>query len=210
MFSLRRCATLRLYLAAGSKNARFPSAISPWFDRRQKARYYSRRTGGARHRCLAGSELIWRLQFTMRVIGSRKGSKIALLRECTMAAGVLIFLPPSGAPANCVAHCLLIQRGMEANAQGSSVAEWSESSGILREDLGTVEAPLDSIDSECEKTKQNFLESPSVSKKERVERYVRLHTLGIDDHLDLVPASSWTADKTNPKLIVKIEPPRCK
>jgi hypothetical protein len=99
---------------------------------------------------------------------------------------------------------------MEANAQASSVTEWSESSGILREDLGTVEAPLDSIDSECEKTKQNFLESPSVSKKERVERYVRLHTLGIDDHLDLVPASSWTADKTNPKLIVKIEPPRCK
>jgi hypothetical protein len=151
-----------------------------------------------------------RLQFKMRVIGSRKGSKITLLRKCTMAAGVLIFLLPSGAPANCVAHCLLIQRGMEANAQGSSVAEWSQSSGILREDLGTVAAPLDSIDSECEKTKQNFLESPSVSKKERVERYVRLHTLGIDDHLDLVPASSWTADKTNPKLIVKIEPPRCK
>jgi hypothetical protein len=102
------------------------------------------------------------------------------------------------------------QRGMEANAQGFSVAEWSQSSGILHEDLGTVEAPLDSIDSECEKAKQNFLENPSISKKERVERYVRLHTLGIDDHVDLVPASSWTADKARPKLIVKIEPPRCK
>ena len=99
---------------------------------------------------------------------------------------------------------------MEANAQGSSVAEWSQSSGILHEDLGTVEAPLDSIDSECEKAKQNFLENPSISKKERVERYVRLHTLGINDHVDLVPASSWTADKAKPKLIVKIEPPRCK
>ena len=143
-------------------------------------------------------------------IGFREVSKIILLRKCTMAAGVLILSLPSSALANCVAHCLLIQRGMEANAQGSSVAEWSESSGILREDLGTVEAPLDSIDSECEKTKQNFLESPSVSKKERVERYVRLHTLGINDHLNLVPASSWTADKANPKLIVKIEPPRCK
>ena len=143
-------------------------------------------------------------------IGFRKGSKIILLRKCTMAAGVLILSPPSSALANCVAHCLLIQRGMEANAQGSSVAEWSESSGILHEDLGTVEAPLDSIDSECEKAKQNFLENPSVSKKERVERYVRLHTLGINDHVDLIPASSWTADKGNPRLIVKIEPPRCK
>jgi hypothetical protein len=127
-----------------------------------------------------------------------------------MAAGVLILSPPSSALANCVAHCLLIQRGMEANAQGSSVAEWSESSGILHEDLGTVEAPLDRIDSECEKAKQNFLENPSVSKKERVERYVRLHTLGINDHVDLIPASSWTADKGNPRLIVKIEPPHCK
>ena len=127
-----------------------------------------------------------------------------------MAAGVLILSPPSSALANCVAHCLLIQRGMEANAQGSFVAEWSQSSGIFREDLGTVEAPLDSIDSECEKAKQNFLENPSVSKKERVERYVRLHTLGINDHVDLIPASSWTADKGNPRLIVKIEPPRCK
>src|SRR2546423_12745489 len=71
-------------------------------------------------------------------IGFRKGSKIILLRKCSMAAGVLILSPPSSALANCVAHCLLIQRGMEANAQGSSVAEWSESSGILHEDLGTV------------------------------------------------------------------------
>ena len=141
-------------------------------------------------------------------IGFRNGSKI--LRKYTIAVGVLILSPPSSALANCVAHCLLIQRGMEANAQGSSVAEWSQSSGILHEDLGTVEAPLDSIDSECEKAKQNFLENPSISKKERVERYVRLHTLGINDHVDLVPASSWTADKAKPKLIVKIEPPRCK
>jgi hypothetical protein len=95
-----------------------------------------------------------------------------------IAVGVLILSPPSSAFANCVAHCLLIQRGMDANAQGSSVAEWSQSSGIFHEDLGTVEAPLDSIDSECEKAKQNFLENPSISKKERVERYVRLHTLG--------------------------------
>jgi hypothetical protein len=99
---------------------------------------------------------------------------------------------------------------MEANAQGSFVAEWSQSSGIFREDLGTVEAPLDSIDSECEKARQNFLENPSIPKKERVERYLRLHTLGINDHVDLVPASSWTADKAKPKLIVKIEPPSCK
>ena len=143
-------------------------------------------------------------------IGFRNGSKIILLRTCTIAVGVLILSPPSSALANCVAHCLLIQRGMEANAQGSSVAEWSQSSGILHEDLGTVEAPLDSFDSECEKAKQNFLENPSISKKERVERYVRLHTLGINDRVDLVPASSWTADKAKPKLIVKIEPPRCK
>jgi len=40
--------------------------------------------------------------------------------------------------------------------------------------------------------------------------YVRLHTLGINDHVVLVPASSWTADKAKPQLIVKIEPPRCK
>ena len=143
-------------------------------------------------------------------LGFRKGSKITLLRKCTIAVGVLILSPPSSALANCVAHCLLIQRGMEANAQGSSVAEWSQSSGILHEDLGTVEASLDSIDAECEKAKQNFFENPSISKKERVERYVRLHTLGINDHVDLVPASSWTADKAKPKLIVKIEPPRCK
>jgi hypothetical protein len=122
-------------------------------------------------------------------IGFRNGSKITLLRKCTIAVGVILS-PPSSALANCVAHCLLLQRGMEANAQGSSVAEWSQSSGILHEDLGTVEAPLDSIDSECEKAKQNFLENPSISKKERVERYVRLHTLGINDHVDLVPASS--------------------
>jgi hypothetical protein len=37
--------------------------------------------------------------------------------------------------------------GMEADIQGSSVAEWSESSGILREDLGTVE-----VDPESETT----------------------------------------------------------
>ena len=143
-------------------------------------------------------------------IGFRNESKITLLRKCTIAVGVLILSPPSSALANCVAHCLLIQRGMDANARGSSVAEWSQSSGIFHEDLGTVEVPLDSIDSECEKAKQNFLENPSISKKERVERYVRLHTLGINDHVDLVPASSWTADKAKPELIVKIEPPRCK
>jgi hypothetical protein len=132
-----------------------------------------------------------------------------LLHKRTMAAGVLILSPFSSALANCVAHCLLIQRGMEANSQGWSVAEWSESSSVLHEDFGTIEAPLDRIDSECEKAKQNFLENPSLSKQERVERFVRLHTLGINDHLDLVPASSWTANKANPKLIVKIEPPRC-
>ena len=143
-------------------------------------------------------------------ISFRKGSKITLLRKCTIALGVLILSPPSSALANCVAHCLLIQRGIEANAQGSSVAEWSQSSGIFHEDLGTVEAPLDNIDSECEKAKQNFLENPSISKNEQVARYVWLHTMGINDHVDLVPASSWTADKAKPKLIVKIEPPRCK
>ena len=98
---------------------------------------------------------------------------------------------------------------MEANSQGLFVPEWSESSGVLREDLGTVEAQQDSIDSECEKAKQKFLEDPSISKQERVERFVRLHTLGPNDHLVLVPASSWTAAKRNSKLIVKIEPPRC-
>ena len=106
--------------------------------------------------------------------------------------------------------CLLIQRGTEVDAQGSLVTEWSQSSGIFREDLGTVEAPLDSIDSECEKTKQSFLENPSISKKERTERYLRLHTLGINDYVDLAPASSWIANKTNPKLTIKIEPPSCK
>jgi hypothetical protein len=149
----------------------------------------------------------------MCAIGFRNGSQISLVRNPTMTAGValaLIMSSPSSALADCISHCLLIQRGMEADTQGSSVAEWSESSGILREDLGTVEAPLDSIDSECERAKQNFLESPSISKKERVDRFVRLHTLGINDHLDLVLASSWTADKANPKLIVKTEPPRCK
>src|SRR5215471_5823057 len=140
----------------------------------------------------------------------RQGSKMTLLRKCTIALGVLLLLPAFSAFADCVAHCLLIQRGMEADAQGSLVAEWSQSSGILHEDLGTVEAPLDSIDAECGKAKQNFLENPSIAKKERVERYVRLHTLGINDHVDLVPASSWTADKAKPELIVKIEPPRCK
>jgi hypothetical protein len=143
-------------------------------------------------------------------MGFRNESKIIVLLKCTIALGVLILSPTSSALANCVAHCLLIQRGMEANAQGSSVAEWSQSSGILHEDLGTVEAPLDSIDTECEKAKQNFLENPSISKKEQVERYVRLHTLGINDHVDLVAASSWTADKAKPKLIVKTEPPHCK
>ena len=140
----------------------------------------------------------------------RKRAKITLSRKCAMAAGVLILSPASSALANCVAHCLLIQRGMDANTYGSSIAEWSESSGILHEDLGTVEAPLDSIDSACERAKENFLENPFISKKERVERYVRLHTLGINDHLDLVPASSWSADKVNARLIIKIEPPRCK
>src|ERR1700741_1429117 len=93
-------------------------------------------------------------------LGFRKVSKKTLLRKRTIAVGVLILLPPSSALANCVAHCLLIQRGMDGNAQGSSVAEWSQNSGIFHEDLGTVEAPLDSIDSECEKAKQNFLENP--------------------------------------------------
>ena len=127
-----------------------------------------------------------------------------------MAAGVLILSPASSALANCVAHCLLIQRGMEANAQSSSVAEWSQSSGVLHKDLGTVEAPLNNIDSECEQAKQNFLENPSISENERVGRYVWLHTMGINEHVDLVPASSWTVDKAKPWLIVKIEPPSCK
>ena len=143
-------------------------------------------------------------------IGFRKGSKITLLRKCAIAVGVLILSPPFSALANCVAHCLLIQRGMDANAQGSSIAEWSQSSGIFHEDLDTVEAPLDSIDSECEKARESFLENPSISKKERIERYVRLHTVGINDYVDLVPASSWTVDKAKPKLIIKIEPPSCK
>ena len=148
--------------------------------------------------------------FKCEPISLRNGSKMTLLRKCTIAVGVLILSPPSSALANCVAHCLLIQRGMDANAEGSSIAEWSESSGIFHEDLDTVEAPLDSIDAECQRAKQNFLENPFISKKERVERYVRLHTLGINDHLDLVPASSWSADKVNARLIIKIEPPRCK
>jgi len=99
---------------------------------------------------------------------------------------------------------------MEADARGSSVAEWSQSAGILHEDLGTVTAPLDSIHSKCEKARESFLENSSISKKERIERYVRLHTLGINDFVDLVPGSSWTTDKANPKLIIKIEPPSCK
>ena len=135
---------------------------------------------------------------------------MTLLRKCTIALGVLLLLPLSSALANCVAHCLLIQRGMEADAQGSFVAEWSQSSGILHEDLGIVEAPLDSIYFECEKAKESYLENPSISKKERIERYVRLHTLGINDYVDLVPASSWVADKANPRLIIKIESPSCK
>jgi hypothetical protein len=143
-------------------------------------------------------------------IDFRNGSKITLLCKCTIALGVLILSPPSSALANCVAHCLLIQRGMEANVQGSSVAEWSQSSGVLRFDLGTVEAPLDNIDSECEKAKQNFFENPSISNSEQIGRYVWLHTMGINDHVDLVPASSWTIDKAKPWLIVNIEPPLCK
>ena len=126
-----------------------------------------------------------------------------------MAAAVLILSPVSSALAGCVAHCLLIQRGMEANSQGLFVPEWSESSGVLRENLGTVEAQQDSIDSECERARRNFLEDPSISKQERAERFVRLHTLGISDHLDLVPASSWTVGRANSKLIVKIDPARC-
>ena len=145
----------------------------------------------------------------IRAIGSRKGSKITSLGLCTVAAAVLILSLPSSVFADCLAHCLLIQRGMEANSQGLFVPEWSESSGVLREDLGTVEAQRDSIDSECERARQNFLEDPSISKRERVERFVRLHTLGINDHLDLVPASSWTVGRANSKLIVKIDPPHC-
>ena len=140
---------------------------------------------------------------------SRKGSKITPLGTCTVAAAVLILSPPSNGRADCFAHCLLIQRGMEANSQGVFVPEWSESSGVLREDLGTVGAQQDSIDSECQRAKRNFLEDPSISKQERAERFVRLHTLGINDHLDLVPASSWTVDRANSKLIVKIDPPHC-
>ena len=98
---------------------------------------------------------------------------------------------------------------MEANSQGLFVPEWSESSGVLREDLGTVEAQQDSIDSECKRARQNFLEDPSISKQERAERFVRLHTLGISDRLELVPASSWTVGRANSKLIVKIDPPHC-
>ena len=139
----------------------------------------------------------------------RQGPKMTLLRKCTIALGVLLLLPLSSALANCVAHCLLIQRGMEADAQGSLVAEWSQSSGILHEDLGTVEAPLDRIYSECEKARESFLENTSISKKERIERYLLLHTLGINDYVDLVLASSWTADKANPRLIIKIEPASC-
>src|ERR1700757_2621759 len=86
-------------------------------------------------------------------LGLRNGSEITLLRKWTIAVGRLILSPPSSALANCVAHCLLIQRGMDANALGSSVAEWSQNSGIFHEDLGTVEAPLDSIDFEGEKAK---------------------------------------------------------
>src|SRR5215471_13861450 len=96
----------------------------------------------------------------------RKRSKITLSSKCAMAAGVLILSPASSTVANCVAHCLLIQRGMDADAQGSSIAEWSESSGIFHEDLGTVEAPLDSIDSECEKAKQTFFFGEPVYLKE--------------------------------------------
>ena len=76
----------------------------------------------------------------------RNGSEITLLRRCTIAVGVLILHLLPARLQIAFAHCLLIQRGMEANAQGSSVAEWSQSSGILHEDLGTVEAPLDSFD----------------------------------------------------------------
>jgi hypothetical protein len=143
-------------------------------------------------------------------ISLRNGSKMTLLHKCTIAVGVLILPPPSSALASCVAHCLLIQRGMEANLQGAPVAEWSQSSGVFRLDLGTVEAPLNNIDSECEQAKQNFLENPSISENERVGRYVWLHTMGINEHVDLVPASSWTVDKAKPWLIVKIEPPSCK
>jgi len=145
----------------------------------------------------------------IRAIGSRKASEITSFGPCTMVAAVLIMSLPSCVLADCFAHCLLIQRGMEANSQGLFVPEWSKSSGVLREDLGTVEAQRDSIDSECERARQNFLEDPSISKQERAERFVRLHTLGINDHLDLVPASSWTVGRTNPKLIVKIDPPHC-
>ena len=42
--------------------------------------------------------------------------KIPLLCKCTIAVGVLVLSPPSSALANCVAHCLLIQRGMADDA----------------------------------------------------------------------------------------------
>src|SRR5262245_49387579 len=42
----------------------------------------------------------------------RQGSKMTLLRKCTIALGVLLLLPAFSASADCVAHCLLIQRGM--------------------------------------------------------------------------------------------------
>jgi len=142
-------------------------------------------------------------------IGFRKRSKIALLDACMVAAAILILPLPSRTFADCFAHCLLIQRGMEANAKGLFIPEWSASSGVLREDLGTVEAQRDSIDAECEKARQNFLEDSSIPRQERSERFVRLHTLGINDHLDLVPASSWTVGRANSELIVKIDPPHC-
>jgi hypothetical protein len=89
------------------------------------------------------------------------------LGTSTVGVAVLILSTPSIALADCFAHCLLIQRGMEANSQGLFVPEWSQSSGVLREDLGTVEAQQESIDSECQKARQNFLEDPSISKQER-------------------------------------------
>jgi hypothetical protein len=142
-------------------------------------------------------------------IGSRKRLKLISLATCTAAVALLIVSLPSGALADCVAHCLLVQRGMEANSLGLSIPEWSESSGVLREDLGTVEVQQKSIDSECEKVRKNCLEDPSISKQQRTERFVRLHTLGINDHLDLVPASSWTVGRANSNLVVKIDPPHC-
>jgi hypothetical protein len=148
-------------------------------------------------------------RLAIRAIRYRKGLKITSLGTCTVVTAVLILSFSSSVLANCFAHCLLIQRGMDANSQGLFISEWSESSGVLREDLGTVEAQQNSIDSECEKARQNFLEDPSISGQERAERFVRLHTLGINDHLDLVPASSWTVGRANSKLIVKFDPPHC-